>query len=113
MLCRPLWFRKLSSAHLSKSAKIKIQKPIMLSLVFFGCETWPLAQRKEYRLRVFENRMLRTVFGPETGGYRKLKQNVTEEIAAVPVKIIGNLHSRVQQCIQKDGSHLSVMIFKK
>jgi hypothetical protein len=41
-----------------------------------GCETWSLTRREERRLRVFENRVLRRIFGPkegeETGDWRKL-----------------------------------------
>ena len=36
----------------------------MLSVVLYGCETWSLTLREERRLRVFENRVLRRVFGP-------------------------------------------------
>jgi hypothetical protein len=41
----------------------------------YGCETWPLTFREEYRLRVFENRVLRRIFGPEREmvGWRKLQ----------------------------------------
>jgi hypothetical protein len=42
----------------------------------YGCETWSLTLREEYRLRVFENRVLRRIFGPKRdevmGGWRKL-----------------------------------------
>jgi hypothetical protein len=39
----------------------------------YGCETWSLTLREEHRLRVFENRVLRRIFGDEvTGGCRKL-----------------------------------------
>jgi hypothetical protein len=45
-------------------------------LVLYGCETWSLTLRKEHRLRVFENRVLRRIFGPKrdevTGGCRKV-----------------------------------------
>jgi hypothetical protein len=45
-------------------------------MVLFGCETLSLTLREEHRLRVFENRVLRRIFGPEreelTGGWRKL-----------------------------------------
>ena len=36
-----------------------------LAVVVYGCETWPLTLREERRLRVFENRVLRRVFGPK------------------------------------------------
>jgi hypothetical protein len=40
-------------------------------VVLFGYETWSLILRDEYRLRVFENRVLRRIFEPK-GGWRKL-----------------------------------------
>ena len=49
---------------------------IFLPVVLYGCETWSLTFREERRLRVFENRVLRRVFGPKrdevTGEWRKL-----------------------------------------
>ena len=44
--------------------KIKIYRTIILP-VLYGCETWSLTLREELRLRVFENRVLRRVFGPK------------------------------------------------
>jgi hypothetical protein len=45
-------------------------------VVLYGCETWSLTLREEHRLRVFENRVLRRIFGPlrdeVTGGWRRL-----------------------------------------
>jgi hypothetical protein len=38
---------------------------ITLTVVLFGSETWSLALREEHRLKVFENRMLRRIFGPK------------------------------------------------
>jgi len=66
----------LSSSLLSKNLQIKIYKTISLPVVLYGCETWSFTLRKERRLRVFENRVLRGIFGPErdevTGKWRKL-----------------------------------------
>jgi hypothetical protein len=66
----------LSSRLLSKNVKIRIYKTIILPLVLHGCETWSLTLREEHRLRVFENRVLRKIFGPTRdeviGGWRKL-----------------------------------------
>ena len=53
----------LSSSLLSKTLKIKIYRTIILPVVLYGCETWSLTLREERRLRVFENRVLRRVFG--------------------------------------------------
>jgi hypothetical protein len=51
-------------------------KIITVHVVFCGCETWSLPLRKEHRLRVFEKRVLRRIFGPKsdevTGEWRKL-----------------------------------------
>jgi hypothetical protein len=45
-------------------------------VVLYGCKTWSLTLREEHRLRVFENRVLRRIFGPKmdevAGGWRKL-----------------------------------------
>jgi hypothetical protein len=76
----------LSSHLLSKNININIYKTIILPIVLYGCETWSLTLREEHRLRVFEDRELRRVFGPKrgevTGGWRKLDN-----------KEIHNLHS--------------------
>jgi hypothetical protein len=48
-----------------KNLKIKIYKTVILPVVLYGCETWSLTLREEHRLRVFENRVLRRIFGPK------------------------------------------------
>ena len=62
----------LSSRLLSKNVKIKIHRTIVLPVVLYGCETWSLTLREERKLRVFENMVLRGIFGPRrdkvTGG---------------------------------------------
>jgi hypothetical protein len=55
----------LSSSLLHKNVSIKIYRTIILPVVLYGCENWPLTLRKECRLRVFENRVLRRIFGPK------------------------------------------------
>ena len=50
---------------LSKNLKIMVYRTIILAVVLYGCETWSLTLREEGRLRVFENRVLRRVFGPK------------------------------------------------
>ena len=65
----------LSSRILSKNLKIKTYKTIILPVVLYGCETWSLTLREECRLRVFENRILRRIFGPKrdkNGDWRRL-----------------------------------------
>jgi len=54
----------LSSRLLSKNLKIKIYRTIILPVVLYGCETWSLILREERKLRVFENMVLRRIFGP-------------------------------------------------
>jgi hypothetical protein len=66
----------LSSSLLSKNIKINIYKTIILPVVLYGCGTWSLTLREKRRLRLFENRVLRRIFGPKrdevTGEWRKL-----------------------------------------
>jgi hypothetical protein len=45
--------------------KMRIYKTIILPVVLYGCETWFLTLREEHSLRVFENRVLRRIFGPK------------------------------------------------
>jgi hypothetical protein len=46
---------------------IRIYKTIILPVVLYGCETWSLTLMEEHRLRVFENRVLKRIFGPKRG----------------------------------------------
>jgi hypothetical protein len=66
----------LSSSLVSKNVKIRKYRIIILPVVLYGCETWSLILREECRLRIFEERMLRRIFGPKmdevTGDWRRL-----------------------------------------
>ena len=62
----------MSSRLLSKNLKIRIYRTIILLVVLYGCETWSLALREERKLRLFENMVLRRIFGPR-------RDEVTEE----------------------------------
>ena len=65
----------MSSRLLFKYLKIKIYKTIALPVVLYDFETWSHILREEFRLRLFENRILRRIFGPkgdENGEWRKL-----------------------------------------
>jgi hypothetical protein len=58
-----------------KNLKIKIYINVILPVVLYGCETWSLTLKEEYGLRIFENRVLRRIFGPkreEDGSWTKL-----------------------------------------
>jgi hypothetical protein len=62
---------------LSKNIKITIHTNCIIFLaVLYGCKTWSLPLQEKHRLRVFENRMLKRIFGPKrdevTGDWRKL-----------------------------------------
>jgi hypothetical protein len=48
-----------------KPISLKIYKTIIPPVILCGCETWSLTLREKHRLRVFENRALRRIFGPK------------------------------------------------
>jgi hypothetical protein len=78
----------LSSHLLSKNLKIRIYKTIILPVVLYGCETWSLTLKEEHRLKVFENRVLRRIFGPKkdevTGEWRKLHNEELRDLYVLP-----------------------------
>jgi hypothetical protein len=82
---------------LSKISKIRIYKTIILPVVLYGCETWSLTLREEHRLRVFENRVLRKIFGPKrdevTGEWRTLNNEELRDLCSSP-SIIRIIKSR-------------------
>jgi hypothetical protein len=84
---------------LSKDVKIRLYKTIILTVVLYGCETWFLILREEHRLRVFENRVLRKIFGPKKdgvkGGWRKLHNEELHNLYPVP-SIIRMIKSRMR-----------------
>jgi hypothetical protein len=57
-------------------------------VVLYGCETWSLTLREEHRLRVFENWVLRRIFGPKrdemTGEWRKLHYEELRDLCSAP-----------------------------
>jgi hypothetical protein len=77
----------LSSRLISKNLKIIIYKTVILPVVLYGCETWSLTLREEHRLRVFENTVLRRIFGPkrdEDGSWRKLHNDELHSLYSSP-----------------------------
>ena len=77
----------LSSSLLPKNLKIKIYRTIILPFVLCGCETWAHIEGKRM-LRVFENRVLRRIFGPKrdevTGEWRKLHNEDLNDLYCSP-----------------------------
>jgi hypothetical protein len=71
--------------------KVRIYKTIILPVVLYGCETLSLTVREEYKLRVFENRVLRRIFGPKRdevmGGWRKLHTEELHNLCSSPSTI--------------------------
>ncbi|KAJ4428226.1 hypothetical protein ANN_24242 [Periplaneta americana] len=87
----------LSSSLLSKNLKVRIYKTVILPVLLYGCETWTLTLREEHRLRVFENKVLRKIFGAKrdevTEEWRKLHNAELHALYSSP-DIIRNIKSR-------------------
>ncbi|KAJ4449040.1 hypothetical protein ANN_00434 [Periplaneta americana] len=83
---------------LSKNLKVRIYKTVILSVVLYGCGTWTLTLREEQELRVFENKVLRKIFGAKrdevTGEWRKLHNTELHALYSSSPDIIRNIKSR-------------------
>ena len=68
-----------------------------MSVCLYECETWSLTLREELRLSVFDNRVLRRIFGPErdevTGEWRKLHNEELYDL--YPLNIIRFIKSKI------------------
>jgi hypothetical protein len=89
----------LSSHLISKNLKIKIYKTVILPVVLYGCEAWSLTLGEEHRLRVFENRVLRKIFGPkreEDVSWKKLHNDELHDLYSSPniVRVIKSRRMR-------------------
>jgi hypothetical protein len=89
--------RPQPSRLLSRNVKVKLYRTITLPVVLYGCETWYLTLREDHRLRVFENRVLRRIFGQKmddvTGEWRKLYNEELHILYSSP-NIIRQIKSR-------------------
>jgi hypothetical protein len=104
-----------SSRLLSNNVKFKIHETIIFPVVLYGCETWSLTLRKEHRLWVFENRVLRVIFGPNSdamvGDWRKLHNDEFHSVY-LSQSIITMIRSRrVREagrvaCMGRRGMHI-------
>jgi len=107
----------LSSSLLSKNLKIKIYRTIILPVVLYGCETWSLTLREERRLRVFENSVLRRIFGPKsdegTGEWSKLHNEELNNLYPSPsiVRVIQSRRMRWAEHVARMGEGRGVYTF--
>ena len=78
----------MSSRLLSKNLKIKIYRIIILPVVLYGCETWSLTLREERKLRMFDNIVLRRIFGLRrdevTGEWKRLHNEELNDLYSSP-----------------------------
>jgi hypothetical protein len=80
-----------------KNLKIKTHETIILPAALCGCETWSFTLREEHRLWVFENRLLRRIFGPKmeevVGAWRRLHNEELHNLCTSPDIIKGELRN--------------------
>jgi len=85
---------------LLQNLKIKIYRTIILPVVLYGRETWSLTLREEMKLRVFENMVLRRIFGPRrdevTGEWRRWHNEELNDLYSSPniVRVIKSRRMR-------------------
>jgi hypothetical protein len=88
------------SSAIKKNLEIRIYTTIILPAVLYGCETWLLTLREEHRLRMFENRVLRKIYGPKrdevTDEWRKLHYKELRDLYSLPSIILMNKSRRMR-----------------
>jgi hypothetical protein len=89
----------------------------MLPVVTYGCETWSVTLKEEYRLRVFENRVLTKIFGLEreevTRDSRKLHNEELNDLCSLPntVRVIRSRGTRWVGYVTGAGENRNAQIF--
>ena len=99
---------------LYRNINIKLYRTVMLCVVLYGCETWSLTMKEERRLRVFENRVLRGIFGAKgdevTGEGRKLHNEELNDLYCSPniVRVIKYRRMRCARHVARRGDRTGV-----
>jgi hypothetical protein len=92
----------MGSIHNERKRILTKHHMLILPVVLYGCETWPLTRREERRLRLFENRILRRIFGPRsdevTEERRKLHNEELNYLYSSP-----NIFRRIKSRIMRWG----------
>jgi hypothetical protein len=84
---------------ISEKLKVKIYETVNLPVLLYGCKTWSLTLREKHSLRVFENRVLRSIYGPkrdEDGSWIKLYNDELHSLHSSPniVRVIKSRRMR-------------------
>jgi hypothetical protein len=111
----------LSSRLLSRNVKVKVYRTIILPVVLYGCETWSPTLREGHKLRVFENSVLKRIFGPKRdevmGEWSKLHNEELHILYSSP-NIIRQIKSRRMRlaghvaCMGKERKMYKVLVGK-
>jgi hypothetical protein len=98
----------LPSRLIPKKLKLKIYKTVIFPVVLYECETWFLTLGEEHGLRIFENRVLRRIFGPkrdEDGSWRKVHNDEFHNLYSSPniVRVIKSRRMRWAEHVARMG----------
>jgi hypothetical protein len=93
---------------------MRIYKTVIFPVILYWCETWSLTLREEHKLRVFETKVLRKIFGPKrdemTGGWRKLHNEELRDLYSSPniIRIIKSMRMRWAGHVARMGEKRNV-----